>query len=467
MPHRVLIVEDEYPDYMALRKYIQEHFPSLEVLEQSETIQSVLSRKETIDIMILDISLPDGNGLSILESYKKQRKNIPYTLVHSAYDLFEYAKEAINHGVMGYLLKPTNFQELDTKLKEAIHWLNQKSLLTPLNQNLVKETDRQLSLYVNNLMRNIVYNGSQTGFVPLIIPKTINTSNRLCCLYFTDGQDHSDLVDEANHRLSFQSGSHFIKLNQCLFLASFPNLGDGRRKVPLRLPDLVCRDKLPPYKFAYGCEHSLQSLESILLLEVVFASHFSDGSSAFFSPLSSSALFASEEYIEMKQWMELERIKISDLINNFHIRCRYYLNRKRLDRDAFAYRRQFHSILRTMMDHESVNPKFDEAISYINQHYDSAELSAEMVADSLGISSSYLSHLFALIPNTSYSQFLAELRIRKAQEYLLENVKMKIVDLALMVGYRDASYFCQVFKKITGLTTKEFIHSHSTNKDIV
>lgn len=70
------------------------------------------------DIVITDINMPITDGLEMI----KRTKNLePYSaIIISGYSDFEYAKEAINYGVSGYLLKPYSEEELEETIRMAI-----------------------------------------------------------------------------------------------------------------------------------------------------------------------------------------------------------------------------------------------------------------------------------------------------------------------------------------------------------
>ena len=52
-------------------------------------------------------------------------------------------------------------------------------------------------------------------------------------------------------------------------------------------------------------------------------------------------------------------------------------------------------------------------------------------------------------------QYVNSYRIEKAQT-LLKNTDRSITDIALAVGFDDASYFARIFKKQTGMTPREY-----------
>ena len=67
----------------------------------------------------------------------------------------------------------------------------------------------------------------------------------------------------------------------------------------------------------------------------------------------------------------------------------------------------------------------------------------------------YLSYLFKKVTGVKFSDYLNELRVKKATE-LLENSTLRIGEISTKVGYKDSRYFSEVFKKRMGLTPNEY-----------
>lgn len=117
---RVLIVDDEY----LLRKYIFNTINwtalDMEVIgEARDGEQAIrLIREMLPDIVLTDINMPNVNGVQLAKYLQKQFPNICVIII-TGYGEFEYAKDAVNAGVFGYLLKPINEQEYTEILLSA------------------------------------------------------------------------------------------------------------------------------------------------------------------------------------------------------------------------------------------------------------------------------------------------------------------------------------------------------------
>ena len=75
---------------------------------------------------------------------------------------------------------------------------------------------------------------------------------------------------------------------------------------------------------------------------------------------------------------------------------------------------------------------------------------------SLGLTPAYFCRLFHEKTGQHFSTFLTRTRMEKAQELLTPPVQGSLQEISLACGYPNKSYFCQVFKKYTGMTPGEF-----------
>lgn len=94
------------------------------------------------------------------------------------------------------------------------------------------------------------------------------------------------------------------------------------------------------------------------------------------------------------------------------------------------------------------NPYLLKSIQYLEENY-MKDVSCQKVAEEIGISESYLGKLFRKETGYTFVDYLTLTRMKKAV-LLLRKDPLKIYELAYLVGYNDAHYFSNLFKKITG-----------------
>ena len=103
-PKKCIIVDDEPAAHYVLVNYIQKN-PQLELVGQFYNGIEAMTflRENKIDLMFLDIDMPEITGLELL----KIIPNPPKTILTTAYS--EFALESYDYGVIDYLLKPIYF----------------------------------------------------------------------------------------------------------------------------------------------------------------------------------------------------------------------------------------------------------------------------------------------------------------------------------------------------------------------
>jgi two-component system, OmpR family, KDP operon response regulator KdpE len=116
-PAKVLVVDDERP----IRKLLRIGLTSqgYEILEapDGKTCLQLLGQKP--DLIILDLGLPDINGLDLLRKIRARNESIPIVVLSSRGD--EAGKvEALDHGADDYVTKPFGIDELLARLRAAL-----------------------------------------------------------------------------------------------------------------------------------------------------------------------------------------------------------------------------------------------------------------------------------------------------------------------------------------------------------
>ena len=102
----------------------------------------------------------------------------------------------------------------------------------------------------------------------------------------------------------------------------------------------------------------------------------------------------------------------------------------------------------------SINRVIDFISKYAMEHLNE-DLSLNRFAKLLHYHPSYLSRLFKQATGTAFSDYIAEIRLNKAKNMLCKG-DMKITNIALELGFKNASYFTRFFKKYTGLAPQEY-----------
>ena len=95
------------------------------------------------------------------------------------------------------------------------------------------------------------------------------------------------------------------------------------------------------------------------------------------------------------------------------------------------------------------------AVAYINEHYADCDLKLPDVLEHLGVSRSYFSTVFKEKTGQSFVEYLTNLRMEKAKEYLRET-GLCTYEIAERIGFADPHYFSLTFRRRTGMTPKQY-----------
>jgi len=114
---RILLVDDETSVHYAFKKFFGSTYSILSAHSLKEA-RALLSEKD-IDLLLLDLKLPDGNGLELLKEIKVKNPELP-VIVITAFADTESAIFAMKEGAFDYLAKPFDFNHLKELLDKAL-----------------------------------------------------------------------------------------------------------------------------------------------------------------------------------------------------------------------------------------------------------------------------------------------------------------------------------------------------------
>lgn len=155
--YRVLLVDDEQIERMALAKKIDRYYgDKVDIYHAVNGREAVaMCGEQKNDIVIMDISMPEMNGVMAAKYIRKMDDECSIIFL-SAYDDFEYARNAIKVRALDYLLKPCDMNDLLAVMDTALQKLDKENAfngnsISGKEQN--KETQIDGSNY-NNVREN-------------------------------------------------------------------------------------------------------------------------------------------------------------------------------------------------------------------------------------------------------------------------------------------------------------------------
>lgn len=414
--------------------------------EALQIIQSV-----PIDLVITDIQMGQHGGLELCQKLAESYPQIKI-IIMSGFAEFSYAQKAIKYGVLGYCLKPLEYDELCRHLARASQLLkgatsqpNYDDLLDALscnNPDGITDTLRRLGyalpecylamsvgtqhlslesssgLWVRIGRRQYAYityapiphnmivpliHGENTSFCAK--PEKISVAdlytqiNQLCIdvfQFFIEPQQrhiNAPVHDTAAERLA--------ELSACV--------SDGEREQVRN-----CLEGIRTNSEGFTVRSALRLYHLVTI----------------------SKLFPEGEYeaiFNIEQMVHKYGTFTNMLDNLIH-----YLS----------------SGNNTSEDSSLPNTKFLHMMNYINENY-TQDISLSQIADEFHMNSSYLSHIFKRETGVTFSKYVVNLRIEKAKK-MLSAGNNSIGKTAQEVGFNDYFYFLKTFKRVTGMTPRQY-----------
>ena len=96
-----------------------------------------------------------------------------------------------------------------------------------------------------------------------------------------------------------------------------------------------------------------------------------------------------------------------------------------------------------------------KSVKYVEKNYHKQDLYTPMLSEMSGIGETYYRNIFIAVFGMPPTRYIQHYRVEKAKE-LLVNSDRSVEEIAVSVGFANSSYFCKVFKSLTGLTPSEF-----------
>lgn len=180
MSIKVMIADD----HVLMRegiKQLLEFDGSIEVIAEAADGIECLEKLQTIkpDVLLLDINMPNKNGIEVLKEIKKNKINVK-VLILTVHNEVEYLIKAVDIGVEGYILKDSESAELKNAINHVINGENyvQPSLIPALNSRLVNRDKDEEKIETLTKRELEVLIKVANGMFNKEIAQTLNISER-------------------------------------------------------------------------------------------------------------------------------------------------------------------------------------------------------------------------------------------------------------------------------------------------
>jgi two-component system response regulator YesN len=445
--YKLLIVDDERDIREGLGRFDWKSL-GIEVSGICDNGLSAFSHvmDDPVDIILTDIRMPIMNGLDLIE---KVRKQFPFIkiVVLSGCDDFDYALSCITNGVLGYLLKPTDPDQLIETFNKITQQLNDEKQIKVRLSTLERKARFTTKAFKNSFLKDIL----QRSLMPdemeegclygeLIFDAELYT----VCVFQLDGIMEKKASITAN--------------NWKLIIFALDNIMDelweqtdmGYRWVDPASADccIIVTDPCLQRDMEKLKNEVHRTKENLNKVKGLFKTTISVG-------------IGSSEQRPEDIWSSAKnaRIALSSITDG--------------DKTAVYPSQNSYMSMQSESDHENTDIECAEKLEkyrqsgrqiinaaqkYINDNYSRSITLAE-VAGHVYINTTYLSTLFKELTGENFVHYITKCRVKKAQE-LLRDVQYNVCEIGEMVGYENPRYFSEVFKKNVGMTPYEFRNTY-------
>ena len=418
---RILLVDDEPLVLIGLQGMLEWEKLGYTICATARNGKQALEliEKEKPDIVVADVKMPVMDGLSLARTCH-ERGPLPAFIMLTSFEEFDYVRQAMGAGVVDYLVK----LELTPE--------NLKAALARAAERVKKERALQGEMPVQPDLAQSMRGYQDRFFVRL---------------YAGLFKEEEELTQPLQH-LEKDLTSDAYLVASCELCAASTSLTPAQQlKLSFscgRMLENTLQNYLPCY--VTGCD-AMRSNVLFCLTAVQSANY-----RAVLRPLLEKASQILYNYFTVRLLWAVGRPTNSLL--GLARRCRENEHLRPLLNEANPI--QFAEV----SEGDATAGKMQvvaQVQEYIREHL-SEKLTLADVAAVFNFSPNYLSQLFGKYGDAGFVEYITETRIAAAKE-MLEQGDLKVYEIAEKLGFESSFYFSKVFKKVTGLSPREYQQS--------
>lgn len=511
--YSVLLVDDEPSVLTGLRYVIDWDEYGVEIAGTASSGAQALEllRANPVDILVTDIQMPQMDGLELLQQVRAQRMDLR-CIILTGYDDFKYVKKAAQLGIENYLLKPVSPEELSETLLNTItkiEYLRSRKL--DLAENIRVLRDGTFYRWITGRISGteLTDRFDTLGFSPDSSGYTVMLLRMAGAMERTDAACRRRLADIIGTGIPksmcipgfFDFSDNFVLLVPNRHADSFlPFLRRIVSEAQARLSCDVFAFAGTPEEALLDVHKSYEAVQRILDYALISApgsvicypETLIHASAADSFPIPDYArldrLLNAREFDEaaalIDRYYELlsgaSGITPADIRDQsvellYHILSAFRALSVDLSavskqesglyerilsfssiRGLSAWMRSFlSSLVEALQDRSSqFTPCVAYAVEYVKREY-AHDISLKTLSNLLNISAAYLGQLFKNETGELFSNYLNKVRIERSKA-LLQDTSLTLNEIAQQVGYANASYFYNIFKKYTNKTPSQY-----------
>ncbi|MFP3155860.1 response regulator [Lachnospiraceae bacterium ZAX-1] len=509
----VLIVDDEMQIVEIIKRSID--WSKLNIAQVFTAYNAQEARrileKEYIQIAVCDIEMPQENGLDLI-SWSKNHSPETLNIILTSYPQFEYAQDAIEQGVFQYLLKPVAYDKLENVIQNAVDKVKEDKRVkeySEFGKNVSRAKEDLKQKFYQNLLDNLVVPKSES------IKREADKfqiewdyEDKYCCILFHNNGDMliSGLEGSLKYALlnileelsqNYMETTGFIYRNNVVAICHYK---EGSVEEFCKQYMEQCQ-KLFPFQMCAFASGSLYLWELpatyIALKKIISVNVFEFGIIHHLDRIEPKAKYTRRNQ-QQKLSQEIIAGDINGILENAGRVLREAINRYLIDREfLLEFRRNVQQLVYSYMGNISIsqimdedwNPLFygkynltiedtwrwleylDKTLQkesnssdtkdvvkmtkrFLEENYQQ-DITRESVSEAIYLNSDYLNRIFKKETGYTLMNYLQKVRIESAKKYLRET-ELSISIISQNTGFDTATYFTKIFRKLTGITPKEY-----------
>ncbi len=510
----LLIVDDEPRQVKALSAILRKQRPEYRIIETMD-VETAWERIETepVDAVLTDIRMPDVDGLTLIERISHQKPHIKTVLI-SGYGQFDYARQAIEHRVVEYLVKPIGLSDIERVISKLEEMFAQESSLNQsvsvyhehlwnaliagkLNEQQRLELDRYIPVEGPGIAMVIELGKDQQARTAQNIPNAIRQKwNKLLsplgkCILFGDSLSERVVTLIWLDRSLAAKPSETVSKITRLFeqLRTGENMEGAVLGLSTIRPSLTKEVRYAHDEAMLALKHRFFAVDEAIIWGSdirTFTDKVTPGSKELAEPLTLAvkvgdrsramelvnAFFQKreappfpdpdliKEELNMILWKMMEGLQ--SVVPTETIELSHSHLKKQISGcgDYQKLRFRFKKLVEELLELSGKSRQDKNGLiilrcqAYLQQHY-MEDISLESVAAMFHFNPSYFSNLFKNKTGVNFSEYMINMRIKEA-ERILENTQDKISEISERVGFHNPSYFNKMFKRKTGISPNSF-----------
>lgn len=510
---KVFIVDDEYLQREMVKNSADWESMDMTVAGEAEDGREAVKLCKEIkpDIIIMDINIPFLSGIEVSKQIREFLPEVQIIIL-TAYGEFDYAKQALEFSAIGYVLKPLDPAELQISLVQAKDklenlWIQRENLLGLQQEKEQKEKEHFLMSCLSGLLENTekVSRWKEYG---ILVPKYFTIMD---IRYIHAAAMKENLYEMKEYIEERFPDCEAIPINRNILFLLLSDKNIDEYTFDIHALCMHLNEEVQSLHIEAGSISEIhENMEELHIAyqEAYITLRNTNHKKGIerYETQTVSSLIKSLSYSSQELMLKLRSKKYDEVLEQIHelfhklesvkdpyqfmqyigidILVNFTFYMMDLGIDTSGKLEEERELLMKMSNGKQVKEveelicnilkngfplienhsfsagkrKVEDAKKFILNHYQSYDLSLNMVAQEVGVNPSYLSYIFKREYGLSLSRYVIQVRMGEAKRLIESTAKdeLSVMDLAEKVGYTDEYYFSKSFKNYYGISPSKY-----------